>query len=212
MTIGRIVDVSDAQHPNGAPIDWVTAKNNGVTTALVKATQGTTYLNPWYSRDVAEAQAASIDVLAYHFCTFLNPNAEADWFITNAGTLAAVGDFETNTNVAWMRTFLQALGRPWDRCVGYGSQSSFGSVYQQIPALPWVAAYGQLYPGWGVMWQFTDAAQIPGIPAAVDESSWHGSQIQYDVLFDVYAPVPPPNQEDDGVTYWEDSGQRHLAG
>jgi len=111
-----------------------------------------------------------------------------------------------------MRNFLQALGRPADTCVGYGSQSTFVSVYQQIPALPWVAAYGQLYPGWGVMWQFTDAAQIPGIPAAVDESSWHGSQIQYDVLFDVYAPVPPPNQEDDGVTYWEDSGQRHLAG
>jgi len=200
VTIGRIVDVSSDQHPNGAPIDWVTAKNNGVTTALVKATQGTNYLNPWFHLDVAGAEAADIDVLAYHFCDFGDALAEASWFMTNATTIAAVGDFETSSDVAWMRNFLQALGRPADTCVGYGSQSTFVSVYQQIPALPWVAAYGQLYPGWGVMWQFTDAAQIPGIPAAVDESSWHGSQIQYDVLFGVYDPTPV--EEDDMQDYY----------
>jgi hypothetical protein len=198
---GRIVDVSSNDHNNlppgvGPPIDWVAAKNNGVTTAIVKATQGTSYLNPWYATDALQARAAGIDVLAYHFADFTNASAEAQWFMSNAGSLAAVGDFETSTNVAWMRTFLQALGRPADRCVGYGSASSFRSVYQQIPALPWVAAYGQGYPGWGVMWQFTDNAQIPGIPTAVDESSWHGSQIQYDTLFGVYAP-PGPIEEDD---------------
>ena len=196
MTIGRVVDVSSAQHPNNQPIDWVTAKHNGVTTALVKATQGTTYLNPWFHVDANGAKAAGLDVLAYHFADFTNATAEAQWFMANAGPLAAVGDFETSTNVPWMRTFLQALGRPWDQCLGYGSASTFRSVYQQIPALPWVAAYGQGYPGWGVLWQFTSGAQIPGIPTAVDESSWHGSQIQYDTLFGVYAPPGPPIEED----------------
>jgi lysozyme len=210
MTIGRVVDVSSAQH-NGLPpgvgpaIDWATAKNNGVTTALVKATQGTDYLNPWFHIDVAGARGTGLDVLAYHFADFTDATAEAQWFMSNAGALAAVGDFETSTNVAWMRSFLQALGRPWDQCMGYGSASTFRSVYQQIPALPWVAAYGQGYPGWGVLWQFTDTAQIPGIPTNVDESSWHGSQIQYDTLFGVYAPPPAP-KEDDMQLYTTNSG------
>jgi lysozyme len=207
VTIGRVVDVSSNDHDDlppgvGPAIDWVTAKNNGVTTALVKATQGTTYVNPWFHIDANGAKAAGLDVLGYHFADFTDAVAEARWFMSNAGPLAAIGDFETSTNVAWMRTFLQALGRPWDQCVGYGSASSFRSVYQQIPALPWVAAYGQGYPGWGVMWQFTDAAQIPGIPGTVDESRWQGSEIQYDTLFGVYAPpVPePPSAEDYIVT------------
>lgn len=200
MTIGRIVDVSSNDHNDlppgkGPPIDWATVKNNGVTTAIVKATEGTGYHNPWFLVDVTGAKAAGIDVLAYHFASMGNATAEAAWFKSNALGLAAVLDYETNTNVAWARTFLQALDRPADQCVTYGSQSSLSGFYQQLPSLAWVAAYGQGYPGWGVMWQFTSSALIPGIPTDVDESSWHGSQIQYDTLFGVYDPVPP--EEDD---------------
>ena len=200
LMVGRIVDISSNDHNDqppgvGPPIDWQAAKNNGVTTALVKATEGTGYLNPWFHIDVNGAKTAGLDVLAYHFASMGNVQAEAAWFMLNAGPLAAVLDYETNTNVAWARTFLQALGRPADQCVTYGSQSSLSGFYQQLPSLAWVAAYGQGYPGWGVMWQFTSSATIPGIPTDVDESSWHGSQIQYDTLFGVYDPVPP--EEDD---------------
>lgn len=193
MTIGRVVDVSIAQHGDlppgqGPAINWKAAAQAGVTTALIKATQGTTYLNPWFHTDVAGAQAAGLDVLAYHYCDFSGAPAEAEWFLANAGHLARIGDFETSTNVAWMRTFLQALGGPPSELLGYGSASSFRSVYQQLPAMAWVAAYGQLYPGWGVLWQFTDAATIPGIPGAVDESRWYGSVIAYETLFG----QPPP--------------------
>ena len=140
MTIGRIVDVSSAQHNDQPPgvgpaIDWASAKNNGVTTALVKATEGTGYLNPWFHIDASGAKAAGLDVLAYHFARMNNPVVEATWFMANAGPLAAVLDYETNNNVPWARTFLQALGRPWDQCVTYGSASSFGSFYQQLPVL-----------------------------------------------------------------------------
>jgi hypothetical protein len=55
--------------------------------------------------------------------------------------------------------------------------------------MPWVAAYGQGYPGFGVLWQFTSSASIPGIPTPVDENRWYGSEIQYDNLFGIYAPI-----------------------
>lgn len=220
MTIGRIIDVSSAQHPNGALIDWDEVAKAGVTTALIKATQGTTYTNPFFATDLRGARAAGLDALAYHFADFTSAAAEAAYFISVAGALAAIGDFETSENVAWMRTFLQSLERPADKVMGYGSASTFRSVYQQIPALPWVAAYGQAYPGWGVLWQFTDKAQIAGIPAPVDENQWHGSAIQYETLFGTYDPEPPPppirsitpEENPDMLTVFESAndGNRHV--
>jgi hypothetical protein len=195
-TIGRVIDVSSAQHPNNAPINWTQVAAAGVTTAIIKATQGTTYTNPWYDRDVFEAAVAGLQVMAYHYADFTNAQAEADYFKSVAGNLAQAGDFETSTNAQWMRSFLLALGRPADQLLAYGSESTFGSVYQQLPALPWVAAYQANSPGWGVLWQFTSTATIPGIVGTVDQSAWQGSEIQYETLFGIYDPVPPPPPEE----------------
>lgn len=204
--IGRIFDISSQQHPGGAPIDFVKVKAAGGTTVLIKATEGTSYVNPYYADDVKMAQAAELDVLAYHFASFTDPMAEALAFMRVAGKLARIGDFETSTNAAWMREFLAFLPATRNHLVGYGSESTFKDVYQHIPALPWVAAYPVPlkpppagYPGWGVMWQFTDSAVVPGIRVPVDESSWHGSVIQYETLFGTFDPPPdptPPTEDD----------------
>jgi lysozyme len=192
VAIGRIIDVSSNQHPNGAPINWTAVAADGVTTAIVKATQGTTYINPYYANDAHGAAAAGLEVLAYHFATFTDPAAEAAHFRAVAGPLAAVGDFETSENVAWMRAFLEDLELPMTQLLAYGSASTLRDVYSQLPAMAWPAAYGQLYPGWGVMWQFTDKATVAGIPGGVDESSWHGSEMQYEILFHLTDPPPDP--------------------
>jgi lysozyme len=191
MAIGRCIDVSSDQHPNNTPIDWMAVAGAGVTTVIVKATQGTTYVNPWLGQDVAGASAAGLDVRCYHFADFTNPAAEAAWFLQHAGAYARAGDFETSTNVAWMREFLQNLGAPADQLLAYGSASSLVSIYAQLPAMAWVAEYQALSPGWGVLWQFSETASIPGISGPVDEDKWQGSEMQYDVYFGVYDPVPP---------------------
>ena len=200
MAIGRLIDVSSQNHEDrppgqGPPIDWHQVAGAGVTAVFIKATEGTAYANPWFWIDAFGAVGAGLQAIAYHFADMGDPVTEAQWFMKIAGAGARMLDYETNTNVPWARTFLQALGRPADQCVTYGSQSSLSGFYQQLPSLAWVAAYGQGYPGWGVMWQFTSSAAISGIPTAVDESSWHGSQIQYDTLFGVYTPVPPEEDE-----------------
>jgi lysozyme len=190
--IGRVIDVSSDQHPNNAPIDWPAVARAGVTTALIKATQGTTYVNPWLASDLQGASEAGLDVRCYHFADFTNADAEAAFFVQHAGRFARAGDFETSRDVAWMRQFLQALGAPADQLLAYGSASTLVGIYQQLPAMAWVAEYQVLSPGWGVLWQFSETATIPGITGPVDEDRWQGSEIQYDVYFGIYDPQPLP--------------------
>ena len=191
MTIGRLIDVSSNQHPNGAPIDWDAVARDGVAGAFIKATQGTTYRNPYYSSDVAGATKAGILTIAYHYAGMGDVAGEARFFKAVAGTKAQMLDFETFTNVPWARTFLQTLGWTHDQCMTYGSASSLVDIYKQLPSRAWPAAYGQGYPGWGVLWQFTSSATIPGIVGPVDENRWYGSEIQYETLFGLLEPPPP---------------------
>lgn len=189
--IGRIIDVSSNNHPHGAAIHWPSVRGAGVRTAIVKATEGTGYTNPYYSSDIAGAQSAGINVLAYHYAGTGRPEDEARFFKSVAGHLARALDVETTKNVPWDRTFLQTLGWAHDQCITYGSASSLVDIYKQLPSMAWPAAYGQGYPGYGAMWQFTSSATIPGIVGNVDENRWYGSEIQYDTLFGLYEPPPP---------------------
>jgi lysozyme len=61
------VDVSSWQHPGGAEIDWHAVVDAGYTFAIVKATQGATWVNQWLARDLDDARAAGLLVGAYHF-------------------------------------------------------------------------------------------------------------------------------------------------
>ena len=48
-------DVSRWQHPNGAKIDWAQVAAAGSTFAIVKATESSSYTNPYFATDVADA-------------------------------------------------------------------------------------------------------------------------------------------------------------
>jgi hypothetical protein len=194
-TPGRLIDVSSDNHPNNAPINWREVRAAGVTAVFVKATEGTTYVNPYYKTDMAGARAAGIAVCAYHFAGMGDPKAEAEFFLETAGVYARMLDYETNTDVAWARTFLQILGLPRSELITYGSASTLKDIYGQLPSMAFPAAYGQKFPGWGVCWQFTDAATVAGIVGAVDEDAWYGDVGQYETLFQLYDP-PEHKQED----------------
>jgi hypothetical protein len=201
MTIGRIIDVSSDQHPNGAAINWTQVAQAGVTAVFIKATQGTTYVNPYFQSDMIAAQKAGLYVCAYHYADMGNPVAEAQFFAKMASRFARMLDFETNTNVAWARTFLQTLGLPASELITYGSLDTLKDFYVQLPSMAFFAAYQQLWPGMGVCWQFTDAATIPGITGNVDEDSWHGDESQYDALFQVNTPAPTPPNYSGGLMF-----------
>ncbi|MBO0706751.1 MAG: hydrolase [Candidatus Dormibacteraeota bacterium] len=80
------VDVSSFQHPYGVPISWGRVAAAGFRFAFVKATQGDTYVNPYFGLDYAAAENAGLYRAAYHFA---NPSAsggatQADFLLSGA--------------------------------------------------------------------------------------------------------------------------------
>lgn len=87
------VDVSAAQHPNGAAITWADVHGAGYDFAAIKATEGSYYINNYYASDAAAATAAGMYVAAYHFA---NPSdssgtVQADYAVQNAGNYKVGG-------------------------------------------------------------------------------------------------------------------------
>jgi peptidoglycan hydrolase-like protein with peptidoglycan-binding domain len=183
----RVIDVSGN---NAHPINWAAVKASGIDAVMIKATEGTTYTNPDFSGDRAGAKAAGLLVAAYHFARFGDAGGEAGHFRAVAGADAKVLDAETSGNAAWMNSFLVALGEPVPEEMTYGSASTLPGG---IRGLLWSAKWGGAAPTDGeVLWQYTDAAAIPGISGAVDESVWMGSEAQYATFFGGSPVSPPP--------------------
>jgi GH25 family lysozyme M1 (1,4-beta-N-acetylmuramidase) len=91
----RGVDVAAYQHPSGAAINWRTVARSGIRFAVVKATEGTYYRNPYARSDIKAARAAGLSVGAYVFAI---PNGnggrrgavpQADYLLSYLGPLAA---------------------------------------------------------------------------------------------------------------------------
>jgi len=61
------IDAATWQHPADEPIDWEEVRAEGASFAIIKATQGDSYTNPWLKRDLAGARAVGMLVGAYHF-------------------------------------------------------------------------------------------------------------------------------------------------
>jgi hypothetical protein len=205
MTVGRVIDISSAQHSGTASITWSKVKAAGVTTAIVKATQGTGYVNPWFERDVQGAQAVGIATLAYHYADWGTVQAEAEHFLATVGTLTLprMLDAEGDTaHVQWSNTFLGLIAPTPAERLYYGGSSALSQIGSQITARLMVAAYPAHgaptvgYPGYGVLWQYTDTAAISGIVGPVDESKWYGTDSQYGELFGFTLPTPPLTEEE----------------
>ncbi|NCY16106.1 MAG: glycoside hydrolase, partial [Actinobacteria bacterium] len=85
------VDVASYQHPGGAPIDWVKVRSAGHRYALVKATEGTTYTNPYFNADWTGAAAAGLYRGAYHYARPALPITsaldQARYFVSKAGSM-----------------------------------------------------------------------------------------------------------------------------
>jgi GH25 family lysozyme M1 (1,4-beta-N-acetylmuramidase) len=79
------IDVSSHDHSTG-PIDWYGVAAGGVQFAYVKATEGTSYVNPYFHDDYNAAKSVGILTGAYVFARpdKRNPVAEANFFIDRA--------------------------------------------------------------------------------------------------------------------------------
>jgi lysozyme len=82
MTL-RAIDIS---HYQGTP-DFNAVKAAGIALVFVKATQGTTYIDPTFAINRDHARSAGLTVGFYHFANATDPIAEANFFANNVGQL-----------------------------------------------------------------------------------------------------------------------------
>jgi GH25 family lysozyme M1 (1,4-beta-N-acetylmuramidase) len=80
------IDVSSAQHPDGAAINWSDVAKAGYKFAFIKVTEGSYYVNPYYTSDAAGAQAAGMFAAPYAFAipNYSGGALQADYALDNA--------------------------------------------------------------------------------------------------------------------------------
>lgn len=194
------VDVANYQHPGAQGIDW-NVVNGSQDFAIVKATEGSTYVNPFYKDDVRQALAAGLKVGAYHYARpASDPLAQARHFANlikqaPGQNLPPVLDLEVSEGLSpialqvWTRAFLVELERltgkrPMIYTYRYFWGDHMGNTKQFAEYPLWLAAYQTQAPGpvggWDklTMWQRSDSGRVAGINAPVDMNLFNGDQAQ----------------------------------
>lgn len=181
VTVGaRGVDVSTWQHPDGKPIDWHEVAASGITFALVKATQGTGWVNNWLARDLDDARSNGLLVGAYHFYELgVSAEAQVDHAIsTLMGQELELGfylDWEPAEVQSWelpatYGVFLEKamqVRNPTGTYCDLSWYTQLKTTNQPIYRL-WLADYNPTEPVKCFMWQHSATGSVPGIPAPVD--------------------------------------------
>lgn len=209
-------DVSSWQHPGGDGINWDKVAADGRDFAIVKATEGTGYTNPYYAGDVADARAAGLTVGAYHFARPALPIStatdQARFFVGVIGdvskrhVLAPVLDLEQTGGlgggklILWTQQFLETVRSLTGRTPLVYSYPSFltgslahTSAFQRYPL--WLASYQSSTPtsptGWPAwsLWQYTSTASVPGIHGDTDLSRFAGSAADLATFADGTTPT-----------------------
>ena len=170
-------DVSSWQHPGGAAIDWAAVRAAGQPFAFVKATEDTTYANPYFATDWAAIKAAGMFRGSYHFARPASPAVDqANYFISRAGPSRQPGDLPPVLDledtgglpppalVAWTQAFLSRVQALTGRAPMIYISPNF-----------WVNAMGDShaftsYPLWIARW--TSAATPDPGAYMVDTQPW----------------------------------------
>ncbi len=203
-------DVASYQHPNGASIDWSAVRRGGQTWAFVKATEGTTYTNPYFAGDWRGAATAGLYRGAYHYArpssAAYSARDQADFFAatigsqTIPGTLPPIIDLEdagglsSSALVTWVSTFLTRLRAQTSRTPMLYTYPNFwhtrmadSKAFFGYPL--WIANYGVSAPqslGWAhwTFWQYTSTGSVSGIqtPGATDVSRFNGTPLDLAAL------------------------------
>jgi GH25 family lysozyme M1 (1,4-beta-N-acetylmuramidase) len=173
------VDVSSSQHSDGARINWPQVFDSGIRFALIKATEGNYYVNPYFAGDYSTAKGSRLYAAGYHFAipSASDGASQADFFLDTAAdsgsraTLPPVVDLEWNpydssgpcyglssdSMVGWIRAFKAEVLRRAHRSPAIYTSASWwnqcaggDSSFTGDPL--WVAAYDVSEPAMPAGW------------------------------------------------------------
>ncbi|MBP3773982.1 MAG: glycoside hydrolase family 25 protein [Bacteroidaceae bacterium] len=187
----------DISHYQGR-IDWKKLRHallndEPVSFVLMKATEGTDFLDEYFLRNMEQAKDAGFICGAYHFFLPSEPaEAQAKYFIENAqledGDFPPVLDFEhrgrltaqgvRDAALAWLKIVEAHYGVKPIIYTNYKFKLAYLSdtLFDAYPY--WIAHYyvdSLKYEGKWKLWQYTDNGQLDGITGRVDFNLYNGS-------------------------------------
>jgi GH25 family lysozyme M1 (1,4-beta-N-acetylmuramidase) len=192
----------DVSHYQGA-INWTSVRNAGIRFAFIKATEGTSYLDPSFAANYVGAYNAGVIRGAYHFArpAASSGAVQANFLADHGGawsadsrTLPAALDLEAgcaglsqSAMRSWIQSFLnQYRARTGRYAVIYTTTSWWSSCtgnwtgpWSTSPLwiARWASSPGTLPAGapfWS-FWQYTSSGSVPGVSGAVDRDYWNGT-------------------------------------
>ena len=179
------IDVSQWQ----GNIDFTAVKNAGIELVYIKATQGTSFVDPFFYRNYANAKNAGLLVGFYHYLT-ARSEEEARWeayhFVTVVEGLTGeahpvmdievVGGLNRESINQIAAAFLEGVKTYSNMEPAiYADLSIVEALDESLTGYPlWIAQYEVEEPGnvspWGnwAGWQYTDMGRVAGIQGNVD--------------------------------------------
>lgn len=140
-----MIDVSANNHPDGGPIDWRRVKAAGYGAVMIKATEGSGYVNPWLQRDASDALAAGLLVGFYHFA---HPGEDLP-ILEATHALAAIGglrhdlglalDLEVTEGKTWpqLASFAKAFHATVRERLNHSPLYVNDNFLDNLPGAPW---------------------------------------------------------------------------
>lgn len=209
-------DVSSYQHPSGVSINWAKVAAAGHAFAIVKATEGTSYVNKYFNADYYGIRKAGMVRGSYHFAHPAYPLAksalaQATFYVSHLGntattkTLPPALDLEVDGGlpraalVTWAQDFLLDVRHLTGRTPMIYTYPWFWKVaIRDAPAFAryplWMAAYHGTTPDAGAtLWQYTAGAKVAGITGAVDMSRFLADPATFDALANGTVATPWPD-------------------
>ena len=179
----------DVSKHNGA-VDWARAAGS-IDFAIIRAGYGKTYVDPWFERHLAGAQAAGLRVGVYHYSyalTVEDARIEARhlldiingrqfdmplWFdMEDADGYKKKHGFSfTRSNIsAITQAFIDVIRAAGYRCGVYASKSWFEDYIRADADAVWLAQWADkpTYGGKFDIWQNSDKGTVPGVTGKVD--------------------------------------------
>lgn len=172
------------------------AVSDSIQGVIVKATEGTSYVNPYCDRHYQQAKSANLLRSFYHFAGNSDPLTEAAFFYRNVlGYLhdgIPVLDWEGNQTVDWVNKFVRqfhSLTGIW--CWIYANPWRFNQGGVEPNCARWVASYPEVaHPTFAqaatwkcpsangnvVAWQFCSDGILSGYNGALDCSLYYGDE------------------------------------
>lgn len=180
-------------------IQWDVLSRQGISFAYIKATEGSSHIDPRFEENWAQAFETDLYIGAYHFFSFESSGkTQAEHFLqvteTDKSTLRPVVDVEfygsfneKNTDAAAIRKQLDSFIEIIEEQSGlkpviYTTLEAYNHLikggYQDCPLwIRSVLTYPRIDREWS-LWQYTDREQLPGYNGTekyIDMNVFHGT-------------------------------------